>query len=78
MKRLCLFACLPLVLCAQPPGRGPRPWFLDGAVARELNLTDAQTKQIRATEQEYRGRMFDLRADTRHPRPYSESEILWW
>jgi Spy/CpxP family protein refolding chaperone len=30
-------------------------------VARDLNLTDAQNQQIRATVQEYRGRMSELR-----------------
>ncbi len=37
-----------------------RPWW-DSSVTRDLNLTDAQTKQIRTTVQEFRGRMFDLR-----------------
>ena|ERR1700674_797995 len=49
-----------LPLRAQPM-RGPRPWW-DSKVTADLNLSDAQTKQIRATVQEFRGRMFDLRA----------------
>lgn len=53
-----VFAGLPLL--AQPM-RGPRPWW-DSSVAQDLNLSDAQTKQIRATVQEFRTRMFDLRA----------------
>jgi Spy/CpxP family protein refolding chaperone len=50
---------LPMLLSAQPP-RGMRPWW-DSSVTRDLNLSDAQTKQIRTTVQEFRGRMFDLR-----------------
>ena len=41
-------------------GRGPRPWW-DSDVSRDLNLSDAQTKQIQGTVQEYRGRMMDVR-----------------
>src|ERR1700677_4051514 len=42
-------------------GRGMmRPWW-DSSVTRDLNLSDAQTKQIRTTVQEFRGRMMDLR-----------------
>jgi Spy/CpxP family protein refolding chaperone len=37
-----------------------RPWW-ESSVSRDLNLSDAQTKQIRTTVQEFRGRMFDLR-----------------
>jgi Spy/CpxP family protein refolding chaperone len=48
-------------LCAQPgPGRGPRPWW-DSDVSRDVNLSDAQTKQIQSTVQEFRGRMMDVR-----------------
>jgi Spy/CpxP family protein refolding chaperone len=50
---------LPTLLCAQPP-RGMRPWW-DSNITRDMNLSDAQTKQIRSTVQEFRGRMFDLR-----------------
>jgi Spy/CpxP family protein refolding chaperone len=54
-----LILVLPALLCAQPL-RGPRPWW-DSAVARDLNLTEAQNNQIRATVQEFRGRMSELR-----------------
>jgi Spy/CpxP family protein refolding chaperone len=52
---------------SRPPGprdgmmRGPRPWW-DGQVAREINLTDAQTKQIRQVQRDFRQRMFETRA----------------
>ena len=64
LRWLWLAIAFPALLCAQlyaqQPSRGPRPWW-DSNIARDLNLTDAQTKQIRATVQEFRGRMFDLR-----------------
>jgi len=60
IRRLWLFAVLAGVLYGQPM-RGPRPWW-DSSVTQDLNLSDAQTKQIRATVQEFRSRMFDLRA----------------
>jgi Spy/CpxP family protein refolding chaperone len=50
----------PALLCAQPP-RGPRPWW-DGEVAKDLNLSDAQTKQVAQTRHDFRQRMFDVRA----------------
>ena len=50
---------IPAVLFAQPPQR-PRPWW-DGEVARDLNLSDAQTRQIRETQKEFRPRMKELR-----------------
>lgn len=62
-------AALP-ILAQQPPmvqqppmGQSPRgmfPWW-DSPLAKDLNLTDDQTKQIRATVQEYRSRLIDLR-----------------
>jgi len=52
---------VPVMLCAQPP-RGPRPWW-DGEVAKDLNLTDAQTKQIAQTRKDFRQRMFDVRSE---------------
>ncbi len=50
--------------------RGPRPWW-DSSITQDLNLSDAQTKQIRATVHDYRGRMFDLRASVNK----SESDL---
>jgi Spy/CpxP family protein refolding chaperone len=55
-----LILLFPILLCAQPP-RGPRPWW-DSELTKELNLSDAQTKQIRQTQQDFRSRMFELRA----------------
>jgi Spy/CpxP family protein refolding chaperone len=59
--RLGLFFAIPMLLCAQPP-RGPRPWW-DSEVSRELNLTEAQTKQIHQTQKDFRPRMQELRTD---------------
>jgi len=54
-----------MALVAQP-ARGLYPSFnsawWDSPVAQNLHLTDAQTKQIRATVKEYRDRIVDLRA----------------
>lgn len=61
MKRLALLICLLGVpLLAQPP-RGFFPWW-DSPVAKDLNLTDDQAKQIRAVVQEYRSKLIDQRA----------------
>jgi Spy/CpxP family protein refolding chaperone len=60
MKKWLLILFAPVVLCAQSP-RGPRPWFLDSEVVRDLNVTDAQLKQIRQTQHDFRSRMLDLR-----------------
>jgi Spy/CpxP family protein refolding chaperone len=62
-KRLLLIPVIAAPLCAQQ--RGPSPasfaWW-DSPLANGLNLSDAQSKQIRATVSEYRGRLADLRA----------------
>jgi len=58
MRRL-LFLALPAMLLAQPP-RGPRPWW-DGEVAQNLNLSEAQTKQILQTRRDFRDRMLETR-----------------
>ena len=61
MPKWCLLIlALPLAAGAQP-FFGPFPWW-DSPIARDLNLTDAQTKQIRATVKEYRDHLVDLRA----------------
>jgi Spy/CpxP family protein refolding chaperone len=54
---LLLFAS---ALCWAQPPRGPRPWW-DSEVSRELNLSDAQVRQIRQTQKEFRPRMLQLR-----------------
>lgn len=48
------------VLCAQS-ARSQFPWW-NSPIVNDLNLTDAQTKQIEATVSEYRTRLRELRA----------------
>jgi Spy/CpxP family protein refolding chaperone len=63
MRFRAIFA-LPLMaalLAAQPPMHGPRPWW-EGDIAKNLNLTEAQTKQILQTRQDFRTRMTEVRA----------------
>ena len=45
---------------AQLPG-GFYPWW-DRPIAKDLNLTDAQTRQIRSAIREYRGKLIEQRA----------------
>jgi Spy/CpxP family protein refolding chaperone len=60
MKRLIAIALLLSgILAAQPP-RGYYPWW-DRPVAKDLNLTPAQTQQIRMTVREYRDKLIGLR-----------------
>jgi Spy/CpxP family protein refolding chaperone len=63
MKRMLAIAML-LCLCgigfAQPP-RGFYPWW-DRPVAKDLDLTPAQMKQIRTNVRAYRGKLIELRA----------------
>jgi Spy/CpxP family protein refolding chaperone len=64
LKRLVVFAALPLALWAQGPRPFPsgweRPWW-DSPVVQDLNLTEAQQAEIRATVKEYRDRVVDIR-----------------
>jgi Spy/CpxP family protein refolding chaperone len=61
MKRLMLLMlCLGLPVLAQMP-RGFYPWW-DSPVAKDLNLTDDQNRQIREIVKEYRTKMIDQRA----------------
>lgn len=61
MRRLALLVCLLGVpLLAQPP-RGFFPWW-DTPVAKDLNLSEDQTQQIRAVVREYRPKLIDQRA----------------
>ncbi|MBI5282718.1 MAG: periplasmic heavy metal sensor [Candidatus Solibacter usitatus] len=53
-----LFLGLPVL--AQPP-RGFFPWW-DSPLARDLNLSEDQSRQIRNIVKEYRTRLIDLRA----------------
>jgi Spy/CpxP family protein refolding chaperone len=62
MIRLTLaMLCLAAVCFGQAPGREFFPWW-DLPVARDLNLSEEQVQQIRATAREYRDRIVDLRA----------------
>jgi Spy/CpxP family protein refolding chaperone len=61
MKLLAVLACLlSLPLLAQPP-RGFFPWW-DTPIAKDLNLSEDQTKQIRGVVREYRSKLIDQRA----------------
>ena len=60
MIRFALFALIGAIGFAQPPG--PRPWW-DGSIRQDLNLSDAQLKQIRDTQKEFRPRMRELRVE---------------
>lgn len=57
-KTLFLAASLPVLLPAQMPHGGA--WW-EGKIARDLNLTDVQEKQITAIRREYALKFFDLR-----------------
>jgi Spy/CpxP family protein refolding chaperone len=61
-KQLLVLLALPLSVMAQFPRETIFPWW-DSPIARDLNLTDPQTKQIRAAVKEYRDRLVDLRAN---------------
>jgi Spy/CpxP family protein refolding chaperone len=61
MRRLALLVCmLGVPLLAQPP-RGFFPWW-DSPVAKDLNLSEDQTKQIRSVVREYRSKLIAQRA----------------
>ncbi|MCS7026457.1 MAG: periplasmic heavy metal sensor [Bryobacteraceae bacterium] len=61
--RLALLLLMPFASLApaQTPGRELFPWW-DMPVVRDLNLSEEQMRQIRATAREYRDRIIDLRA----------------
>lgn len=55
---------LSLALCALAPAQLPRgfyPWW-DQPVAKDLNLTEAQSREIRSAIREYRGKLIEQRA----------------
>ncbi len=61
MRLVALLVCLAgLPLLAQPP-RGFFPWW-DSPVAKDLNLSEDQTRQIRTVVREYRAKLIDQRA----------------
>ncbi|MBI5084998.1 MAG: periplasmic heavy metal sensor [Acidobacteria bacterium] len=61
MSRLALVLLfLGLPMLAQPP-RGFFPWW-DSPLAKDLNLSEDQSRQIRNIVKEYRTRLIDLRA----------------
>lgn len=57
-------AVMPAVLLAQGPRQGPAwwesPWW-NSPLVQDLNLNEAQQKEIRTTVREYRGHLMDLR-----------------
>jgi Spy/CpxP family protein refolding chaperone len=57
--RMWLYLALPVLVAAQPP-RGPSPWW-EGDIAKDLNLNDAQVKQIRQTRDDFRPKMKEVR-----------------
>lgn len=59
MRKLWIIVALAGTLLAQPP-RGPRPWW-DSDIAKNANLSDAQQKQIRQIQHDYRGQMLQAR-----------------
>jgi len=60
IRSLVLLAFLAIPALAQAP-RGFFAWW-DSPIARDLNLTDSQVRQIRTTVREYRPQLVDLRA----------------
>ncbi|HLH41723.1 MAG TPA: periplasmic heavy metal sensor [Bryobacteraceae bacterium] len=57
-----LVLVLPGILSAQGPGPGPRPPWWESPIVKNLDLSDAQTKQIQTTVSDYRDKLRDLRA----------------
>jgi Spy/CpxP family protein refolding chaperone len=65
MRRLLIFALAAFVLagglCAQMP-RGIYAWWSRPQIARDLNLSPAQREQIRASVQQFRPHLLNVRA----------------
>jgi Spy/CpxP family protein refolding chaperone len=58
MPRWTILVVFPLMLAAQP--RGARPWW-NKEVAKELNLSDEQTREMTQVESDFRPRMSAVR-----------------
>ena len=52
---------MPVLLAAQPPGRSLPPWW-EGGLAKNVNLSDAQMKQLLQIRDDYRPRLKEARA----------------
>src|SRR5579875_932774 len=61
MIRWFAFLLGPALLLAQPPARDLPPWW-EAGLARNLNLSDAQMKQLLQIRDDFRPRMKDARA----------------
>jgi Spy/CpxP family protein refolding chaperone len=59
--RVVLMAAIAAALAFAQPPRGFYPWW-DRPIAKTLNLSDAQAKQVRSTIRDYRGKLIDARA----------------
>lgn len=61
MLRMFLIAVLATGFAYAQPPRGFFPWW-DRPIAKDLNLTDTQSRQIRSTIRDYRSKLIDARA----------------
>jgi Spy/CpxP family protein refolding chaperone len=59
--RLGVAVLLPVMLCAQAP-RGRGTW-VNPEVAKQLNMSETQTQQMNQVNQDFRQRLFDVRAE---------------
>lgn len=60
MRWLALAGTLAIAAWGQPP-RGFYPWW-DRPVAKDLNLSDAQIRDVRGTIRDFRGKLLEQRA----------------
>jgi Spy/CpxP family protein refolding chaperone len=60
LKKLCLVLAIPAALCAQPSRAGMFPWW-ESPVAKTLNLSETQLRQIHSVTREYRNHLFEVR-----------------
>ena len=61
MKRILALLIFFTAVAVAQPARGMFAWW-DSPLAKDLNLTDDQTKQIQATVSAYRSRLIDARS----------------